>query len=570
MLSYLGKAVEVVHSQDCKQINNADLASHICSTFCPIAQSMSYIANALNSRPTSAKSMLSFTSTQASSTLEESTPEEPSDGECSLINTRATSVTTVPGIERASTSSVKAKAKTVFRLAHPPPISIHKQHLHIRPRVLLQLQRVSETARPTPVLEALPSFVFASRLARRFPRTFKGKAGLGADDLVIVSSEDYNLEGLDSGGLEGSFETDKWDEREIVAAICQPAKDEVESQVKVQICLNNGSLWTVSRLASGAYEFVSIDDHGLRTVARWVPKQARNLQRSSTLGRDRSTSEEKKFNFSLMNPNSRRHAIIASLDRHSIEVSTHYTNPSVIPIYAASSTPTASASSSCEERPQNDPVEVSQSLRTLITVTGICVAFQEGYSTHFRRSDSAPTSPILSTRHQRRSLSLSGSQLSSENSSHPTRVPFSNMQKARSPLLHASSSSAVPSSPRAHHFNTAPRRALSTSGAFFQRSKSRRNTASDTHQLSPVGDYDGSETEITPTRKDSGDASGRSSLYSSATSPRIEEDLPWEIALSSDPDASRLISESTLGATQKPRRLTRMFGLSRRTSEARS
>ncbi len=560
MLSYLGSAAEIAHCHEHKQI------PHICSTFCPMTLSMSYIANSLTSRPKSASSMLSFTSTRASSVLEVSTPEELSDGEFPFNNTRATSVTTASGSKRISSSSATSRPKTVFHLAHPPPVSIHKQHLHIRPRVLLQLQSITETARPTPVLEVLPSFVFASRLARRFPRAFKGKAGLGADDLVIVSSESYKLDGSGAGESNGIFEADKWDEREFVAAICQLAKDEVDGQGKTQICLNNGSLWTASRLASGAYEFVTVDEHGLRTVARWVPKQPRTLQRTAALGRERSTSEEKKFNFSLLNPSSRRHAIIASMDRHSIDVSAQYTDPPVSPKGPPSSTPTTSSSSTSEECPPNVPVEVSQSLRTLITVTGICVAFQEGFSTHFRHSDNAPASPNLGTKQHRRSLTQSSNDFGTEQPPSPARSSFGQGQRARASLQHTNSSSAVPLSPRSSQLDTSLRRTMSTSGAFLQRIRNRNVSRSNSNQLSPIGDYDGSDTEDNPTKKDSRRASGVSSLHSSATSSKVEENSLLETITGSGLDVEEETSALALGATKRPRRLSRLFGLPRRTS----
>ncbi len=562
MLSYLGNAAEVAYWQECKQI------PHTCTIFCPIALSMNYIANALASRPTSARSMLSFTSTQASSILEESTPEELSDGEFPFINTRASSVTTA--VKKTSAPSDKSRPKTVFCLAHPPPVSIHKQHLHIRPRVLLQLQSITDTARPNPVLEVLPSFVFASRLARRFPRTFKGKAGLGADDLVIVSSENYKLDGAEAGQSDGIFEAEKWDERELVAAICQVAKDEVGSQGTTQICLNDGSLWTASRLASGAYEFVTVDAHGLRTVARWVPKQPRSLQRASNIRRERSTSEEKRFNFSLLNPSSRRHAIIASMDRHSIDISAQYTEPPVCPRSPAPSTPTSSSFSTSEEFPLSVPVEVSQSLRTLITVTGICVAFQEGFSVHFRHTDNAPSSPNLGTKQRHRSLTLGSNGNGAEQPLSPARSSFAHGQRARGNLQQTSSSSAVPLSPRSIQADTPLRRTMSTGGAFLQRIKRRNISGTHANQLSPVGDYEGSDAEKTPNRMDSRSTSGVSSLYSSAASSTVEEGSPLSTVPSSGLDVAQETSALTLGVTKRPRRLSRLFGLPRKASGARS
>ena len=560
MLSYLGTAAEFAHCQDCKQITNSNLASHVCSTFCPIAHSMNYIASALSPRPTSAKSMLSFPSTQ-SSILEETTPEELSEEDHPTNDTRATSIATESRRKRTSTSSVKRAPKSVFHLAHPPPVSIHKQHLHIRPRVLLQLQKVSETARPAPVLEVLPSFVFASRLARRFPRTFKGKAGLGADDLVIVNSEDYKAEGSENGELDGIFEGDRWDKREIVAAICQPARDELASPGKAEICLSNGSTWTASRLASGHYEFTSIDEHGLQSVARWVSQQPKSTQQSLNAGRGRSSSEEKKFNFSLLNPNSRRHAVIACLDRHSIEVSSKYSHPPTPLQGTAASTPTTSVSATSVDYAPKDSVEVSPALRSLILVTGIFVSFQEGFSSLFKAGDSTPTSPNLGSKHQRRTLSLNGSQFSGDQLMSPTSPKLGTVVGSRARLQHTSSSSAVPLASS----NSQMRRTTSSGGAFMQRIRSRNNTAIKANQLSPVSGDGESEVERmrTTTGKDNDQVSSVSSLYSETTTAGIEENLDT-IAKG----GLGIVEERTLAGpivTKKSSRLSKIFGLSRRT-----
>ncbi|KAL6717568.1 hypothetical protein ACLMJK_005483 [Lecanora helva] len=462
--------------------------------------------------------MLSVPSLQ-SSIREESTPEEISETESAAAGSRATSVITESKRKRISGSSVKSAGKTVFHLAHPPPISIHKQNLHIRPRVLLQLQKISETARPIPVLEVLPSFVFASRLARRFPRTFKGKAGLGADDLVVVSSDDYRKDGADNGELDGIFEGDRWDKREIMAAICQSAKDGIESKGRAEICLSSGPSWTAYRLANGAYEFASVDEHGLRTIARWVPRQAKVGQKISTTGRDRSVSEEKKFSFSLLNPNLRRHAIIASLDRQSIEVCPKYTNPPLLRREDSSST-SVTPSSRVEEPTPKESIEVSPALRSLIIITGIFVSFQEGFSSLFRPSDSAPNSPQLGSKHQRRALSMNGFQSGNEQISNPPSPKFGDMHRSRSILKHTNSTSAVPFATNSGQMEPPSRRATSSSGSFMQRVRSRNSTAVKANQMSPFSD---SDMDSRLTNKSDDQASRASSLYSEVTSPELDD-----------------------------------------------
>lgn len=562
MLSYLGGTAELAHRQDCKQIEsfNSELISHICSTFCPIANCMCYIAKALTSRPTSAKSMVSFPSTQPSLIREESTLEEPSEGESPPNDTRATSFTSESKTRIDITASVKNKSRTVFQLAHPPPISIHKQHLHIRPRVLLQLQKISDSARPTPVLEVLPSIVCASRLARRFPRTFKGKAGLGADDLVVVGSEDYKSDESEVGDNDSLFEGEKWDKREIVAAIRQPCKDETGAQAKGEICMNNGSSWTVSRLGSGAYEFVSVDDHGLRTLARWVPKHLRGNQRASTPGKDSSIPEDKKFSFSLLNPNSRRHAIIACLDRHCIDVSDQYVDPQMTRRDTASSTATSLSSPTSEDFPAKDPVEVGHSLRALIIVTGIYVAFNEGFSSLFRRCDTAPSSPILSSKHQRRSLSLASNQYLNDQKSSAAKSTFSNMQRARASLQRTKSSSGVPLSQGSPPVTTT-QRTTSSGGAFIERIKSHNMSAIKSNELGKAA-HSGVERAQTDYSQN-GPLSPR---LSTNISPGMGHSSALDSDCRSGLDHIEEASSGSQGGKKRTRRLSRIFGLSRRTS----
>ena len=548
MLSYLGCAAETNHAPDCKQIDSLVLASWTCSTLCPVLTSMSYLASALTARPVSAKSMLSFPSTQ-SSILEESTTEDQSDENRATKDPRSTSVTAGRRSKRSSGSSLKSTAKTVFHLAHPPPVSIHKQHLHIRPRVLLQLQKISDTARPTPVLEVLPSFVFASRLARRFPRTFKGKAGLGADDLVIVSSEDYTAEKAEAGESDGIFEGDRWDKREIVAAICQPGKDEVECWGKAEICVNHGPSWTASRLASGAYEFVSVDEHGLRNVARWVPRLPKTTPRIST---------DRKFNFSLLKPGSRRHAVIASMDRHSIEVCDQYSDPPLVRRDTNSSTPTISTHSTTEESLSRDPIEVSRSLRALITVTGIYVSFQEGYSSLFKHSDAAPPSPNLGPKHPRRSWSLTSSHFGNEKTRSPTASSFGTLQRPRPQLLHTNSSSAVLEPLSSNQPKIPAPRNSSSGSSFIRRVRSRNDLGFKANQTS-------GEVERTWMGRESDRISCASSLSSEGTSLDLDEGHALATVPSSGLD---IVEENSVVApivTKKPRkRLSRMFGLSSR------
>ena len=517
---------------------------------------MNYIASAFTSRPASAKSLESGISTP--SIFGEAGLDEGLQGSC--VETEAASIADSVITSKRKSASSRTKTKTAFRLCHPPPVRIHKPRLHLRPKVLLQLQKVSKASRPTPVFEVLPSVVFAPRLARHFPRTFKGKAGLGVDDLVIVSSEDYEAHELHSDDVDDLFD-DKWDKREIIAAICQPSKDDYPyGQGETEICLNNRPSWTALQRKNGAYEFASTDGCGNRTVARWVPKQSKS-DRTASIS---STPEEKKFNFSILNPNSRRHAVIATLDRQTIEVSDEYFQPSTSLSSQASSTPTT-CSSSVSEEPKlssiqssvtaRDPIEVDDALRTFITVTAIWVALREGFSPNFKYGQLS-TSPNTALGHRHRSLSLNANQFSSNHLATPKSPSdsLSSADRTMTGLQQTVSSSTVPLS--AYPPFTPPQRSVSTGTAFMQRLSTRKSSTPKVIQLSPVGDLDGSDTE-----KDASRANG-SPLPRSSMSSRGGQDVSLErgiVGLGLD------ITESVSPPTEKltrrsSSRIGKMFG----------
>ena len=630
MLSGLGLVADAALSHRCTCRTHTDgqkydqpLLSHICYACNAITQSMSYLANALTTRPASVSSMLSSSNTLPS-LLQGSTSEEASEeGESRDIDTKATSFTDQipkPEIRSQSSPLSSPKSKTTYRLAHPPPVSSHRAHLHIRPRVLLQLQRVSKTVRPKPVLEVLPSVIFATRLARRFPRTFKGKAGLGADDLVIVSSENYETALPDTHDPGELLDDARWEEREIVAAVCQLSKDKSGFQGRGEICLNTGAVWIASKLGNGSYEFVMTDEHGLKKVARWVLKSPRQRTTPVAQGRPRSPSlEERKFNFSILNPNSRRHAVTGTLDQHSIEVSDRYSNPAVGSKSPGPSTPKTPATGDvydgCEgqssfpwhsERSSinawdnqmrssprlsmqsaemnvatEQPLEMNESLRTLILVTGLWVAFQEGFSSSFNGGDLAQGQSALSntdSKHQRRSLSLSINRSGSDVLPSSAGSPSSNRQPKSGVLLHSPSTPIVPLAQSAKNPRTPPRRTMSTGPTLMRRVTSNRVSTNGAGQLIPT-DFDGSEAEGNSVdgksiEKDNGLRRrtlaippslgiGSTSRERRTSSYQNNMDLPLEPVISNGLDPPVEATASIKEATKKPRRLKRLFGLRR-------
>ncbi|KAI9753884.1 MAG: nucleotidyltransferase [Chaenotheca gracillima] len=275
-----------------------------------------------------------------------------------------------------------------FQLAHPPPAVTPRQMLHIRPRLLLQLQYLPTSARPTPYLDVHPAKTFAPRLARKFPRFFKGKEGLGPDDLVVVGSEEYGAATTATEDGHG----DNWDARQLIATICRSKKEEE----KTEICLIDGPGWAATRLKTGAYEFVVTDGQGHKTTARWVPRKSLNRRVSTSSAQP--AQDLRKFHFSLLNPQSRRHPILASITPSTLEI---HDDPSM-PLSAVSrpssaessartlSLPGESSLSGFTSRTRKPLVQSDEALQTLILITGIWVAFREGWSQGFRYNEAGP------------------------------------------------------------------------------------------------------------------------------------------------------------------------------------
>lgn len=290
----------------------------------------------------------------------------------------------VTNSEESGTASSRQKRRasrtsTAFHLALPAPTMTRKQRVaHIRPKLLLQLQRLSAGSRPRPVIDVLSSNVIIPKVAKKFPRMFRGKTQLGANDVMVMQSEDYDTpERL-------TDDTDSDDDglatREVMAVICQMRRDEGGLQGKAEITLGDGSTYEATPLPNGMYEFVTMDKCGHRTTARWVKRPTRS---AGTAG----SGSEFKFTFSIIDPESRRHPIMASLTENNLEILDYYTSVSA----SSAKHPPTSINGASEDPVETTTKRASQAvgddLKTLIQVTGVWVALREGLSPYFRYSD---------------------------------------------------------------------------------------------------------------------------------------------------------------------------------------
>ncbi|KAJ5086554.1 hypothetical protein NUU61_007861 [Penicillium alfredii] len=284
-----------------------------------------------------------------------------------------------------------SRPKTSYQFAHPAAHARHKR-LRLRPKLLLQLQQVSQTPRPLPILDILPSTLYLPRLARKFPAMFRGKNGLGPNDLIIVMSELYErtVSKIPENG--GSSEDEDEEHREVVATICQLLQEDARLKGKAEICLNFGPVWEATPLASGSYEFVAHTDHGVQ-VMRWALRGGKNRRVSATPGTQPS-EDPKRFTFSIIDPHTRRHPVIASMTRNQLEVYDQYSTAprsSGGPTTPNSGMSVASDVSDLDAPVNPNAVTLDDGLRTLIIITGIWVAFREGWSHNFSYGDPVST-----------------------------------------------------------------------------------------------------------------------------------------------------------------------------------
>jgi hypothetical protein len=401
------------------------------------------------------------------------------DGALSRSSSTGSNTTTRSGRKRS-----QPRSRTSYYFAHPPP-TVVKQRLSIRPKLLLQIQKLSASARPLPIYDVLPSTIFAPRLARRYPKVFRGKDGLGANDMVIVFSEEYT----NSARLEAVSEEpgdDGWQSRDVLATICQLRKDEGGSQGKAELCLNDGTSWQATPLSNGNYEFITINEYGNKTTARWVTRPQGIHRRSSALQPSTQSSQlddSKKFNFSLINPSSRRHPIIASLTHTTLDILDSYTSSSSSTAVYPPTPPIRRYSMGLPAPPEQNEssdralIPTDTALRNIITVTAIWVGFRECWSPSFRYDDAQSATSPSHSHISNRTVSLP-IPVSSDNSSR-TGSPEQQghhislhhaTEKLLRPLHRSTASNSFPlqsTPPPVKALESNPRRANSTGTAFM-------------------------------------------------------------------------------------------------------
>ncbi|KAK3316211.1 hypothetical protein B0H66DRAFT_285026 [Apodospora peruviana] len=222
---------------------------------------------------------------------------------------------------------------TTYFFGYPTPKLLGKKKVlqKVLPRLLLQLQKVSDDGRARPVLELFPSSriagpVITPRLAKRFPGIFGVKRQLGYDDLVLVRRDDE-----DSTSDTTESDDESFDKQRLVA-VYSPLRNTDSAE----IVLDDGSVWVARPLPNGSYDFVHEDEEGNMTTVRWARRStAASSPRSQVLAETGTTAADasrgvpqSRFTFSIINPLSRRHPVLASLTHSSLDVQDTYTSAS--------------------------------------------------------------------------------------------------------------------------------------------------------------------------------------------------------------------------------------------------
>lgn len=226
--------------------------------------------------------------------------------------------------------------ETKYYLAAPAPTMTQKQRLiHLRPRMVLQLQRLPPSGRPVPILEVKSSSTFVPRIAKKFPGLYKGSGQLGINDVMICKSENYDEGDTYDGDevKETTCGTESYDEKEVIAVVCQAPKDSGYSD---ELCFDDGSRWTMAPGSKGwSFELTKTDVvTGEKIVARWVP--AGTSRRSSFqtpitkaakgAAEAAKMAKNEKYNFSLVDPLKRRHPVLATLKQTGLTIKDTYSS----------------------------------------------------------------------------------------------------------------------------------------------------------------------------------------------------------------------------------------------------
>lgn len=285
----------------------------------------------------------------------------------------------------------KPTPRTKFVLAHPPPTKRSKQRLNIRPRMIFQVQRVSSSLRPLPAFDVISLAACNHRFTWSVPRKMTVERCLSVDDLILLRSEMYDSHSITEGDTTDESEDETTRRHpDLLGTISYARKSKNGFANHDEIYLENGLVWVATCLKAGVYEFTAKNHDSCKL--RWVlRKDRRPHSKKNTPTENANKPSGYRFIFSIMNPNTRIHPVIATLTAdNKLDILERF--PTVerpvsgLPLSSTSQSPVDSELSSevsYFDRPTDSEAsqtETDEALQILIILTGIWVISKQGWS----------------------------------------------------------------------------------------------------------------------------------------------------------------------------------------------
>ncbi|KAH8879601.1 hypothetical protein GQ53DRAFT_27690 [Thozetella sp. PMI_491] len=426
----------------------------------------------------------------------ETIEEHPSESELSDVPSQSTDS------RRRRRKRRAPKTSTNYALGYPTPkkLAHSKMIQKVLPRLLLQLQ-ICENGWPRPVMEVFPASrvagpVIAPRLAKKFPKMLSARRQLARDDLVLIQRDDRTIE---PSQMESDEEKDTLGDDRLLA-VYSPLKNSDNTE----IVLEDGSVWVATPLPSGSFDFVHVDASGKTTTVRWAKRQPATATTALSTPTSETNSpidlqaqqSQSRYTFSIINPLSRRHPVMATLTESTLDVQDSYMSVSSSygrypPTRSAGRTMSMTSTGSADEgeheitspgpEPERTSHVVDDATKTLIAVTALWVVLRSGWSPCYTplASSPEPASPTVKRSSLRKSWNGRSEDLlpplpaSESNESTPPALlkRFSApIQRQRSQSLSPEPLSPIPAgAPVGAPQRIVPRRATSTGAAYMQR-----------------------------------------------------------------------------------------------------
>lgn len=265
-----------------------------------------------------------------------------------------------------------------YALAHPAPSYIDKTHVvkHLKSRQFLQIQKISpDTKHYTPDIDVI-SFAPPKdpiKIVSALKGLLEGKISLRDGRLLRFNKGDVLLTRYREDDLQPETTAQPTRTDSIMAPLEKVVGREVLALLRKdnKIILEDGRLWNSINHQNRSFEFTTTDEHGVKTVMKWVLSK-RRISGLDDHPPSASQLAESTFHFSIIRPNTRKHAVLASLTQSSLQIKDSYNEP-------------VTSFGSAEDF-ESAPKVVDDATRSIITATAVWVVLTLGWSPAFKAS----------------------------------------------------------------------------------------------------------------------------------------------------------------------------------------